>query len=158
MRTCIKCGESKKDTCFYKRKDRESGFFNTCKDCYSAWRKEHYQHEIDRVKSYEASRRELPSRRFQKLKCRAKKKNIPLSITLDQFELLIQNPCFYCSNKLGNPVIAGIGLDRLDSNLGYEMENVVSCCTFCNTIKMDNLSKEEMIKVAELLIQMRITL
>ena len=34
------------------------------------------------------------------------------------------------------------GIDRVDNNRGYEIENVVPCCTSCNSAKMD-LSKED---------------
>jgi hypothetical protein len=154
MRTCTKCGECKKDTCFYKRKDRESGFFFTCKDCYSSWRKQKYIKNINKEKEYEAKRRTTIPRRYGRLKNRAKSKNIQLLITIEQFILLIQKPCFYCDNKLGKPS-GGIGLDRLDPKIGYEENNIVSCCGFCNTIKMDLITPDEMKKVALLLIKER---
>lgn len=40
-------------------------------------------------------------------------------------------------------------LDRRDNNLGYEIDNIVKCCWFCNYIKRDFLSEEDMLQIAE---------
>jgi hypothetical protein len=154
MRTCTKCGECKKDTCFYKRKDRKSGFFFTCKDCYSKWRKEKYIKKYDEERAYESKRNVTIPRRYQRIKTRCKKKNIELLITLEEFSSIANNPCYYCENKLGQPS-KGIGLDRLDPSKGYEATNVVPCCGFCNTIKMHLLTPQEMLKIAKLIIEER---
>lgn len=154
MRTCTKCGECKKDTCFYKRKDRKSGFFFTCKDCYSKWRKEAHIKNYDKERAYEAQRIGTIPRRYQKLKSRAKCKDIHIAISEEEFSSIVSNPCHYCNNKLGQPS-KGIGLDRIDSSKGYEYDNVVSCCGFCNTIKMNLLTFQEMMKVTSLLIAER---
>jgi hypothetical protein len=151
MRTCQKCKETKKDTCLYKRKDRESGFFFTCKECYSNWRKAKYIKNKYKEREYENKRRLTIPRRYQKLKSRAKTKNIILTITENEYALAIKSPCFYYNNKLCTPS-TDIGLDRIDPNKGYELKIIVSCCGFCNTIKMDLLSLEEMKKVANLII------
>lgn len=47
-------------------------------------------------------------------------------------ELVANNKCYYCPNKLPE---AGGGLDRLDHRLGYQLGNVVPCCRCCNTRK-----------------------
>jgi hypothetical protein len=54
---------------------------------------------------------------------------------MENYELLINKSCYYCSNKLGTKTIYGAGLDRLNNDLGYELNNVVPCCTFCNYIR-----------------------
>lgn len=72
--------------------------------------------------------------------------------------MIIDKPCFYCGNKLCKPVLFGVGIDRIDSSLSYSEYNSVSCCVLCNTIKNDLLSKEEMLKVAKLLINERVNI
>ena len=52
------------------------------------------------------------------------------TISLEEFIVFWNKNCFYCGDK-----IDGIGLDRIDSNTGYEIENVVSCCRKCNMMK-----------------------
>ena len=38
----------------------------------------------------------------------------------------------------------GVGIDRIDSSIGYVVENCVPCCTLCNRMK-SNLSGREFI-------------
>lgn len=57
-------------------------------------------------------------------------KGRPFELTQDEFNLFWQKPCTYCGSE-----IKTIGLDRLDSTLGYTRENVTPCCTDCNMMK-----------------------
>lgn len=75
------------------------------------------------------------NRKWSRLKHRAKEKNIELTLNINDFIKINENPCFYCGDDLKNT--KGIGLDRVDSNKGYALDNVVKCCSTCNTIKMD---------------------
>jgi hypothetical protein len=53
-------------------------------------------------------------------------------------------PCHYCNDELGSTrENCGVGLDRLDNLIGYELDNVVSCCGPCNVIRSDKLTPEE---------------
>jgi hypothetical protein len=58
--------------------------------------------------------------------------------------------CYYCGSSVKDATTShnitrayetiGVkhnGLDRIDSNLGYESCNIVSCCKSCNTMKSD---------------------
>lgn len=59
-------------------------------------------------------------------------KQLPFEMTQDEFERVVKNPCKYCGiiqDKGFN------GIDRLDSSVGYTMENIVSCCSMCNYMK-----------------------
>jgi hypothetical protein len=53
--------------------------------------------------------------------------------------------CHYCFSSLLTET--GIGLDRINNNLGYSLDNVLPCCGNCNKIRQDKLTVEEM-KVA----------
>lgn len=64
-------------------------------------------------------------------------------------------PCYYCENKLCEPVKRATGLDRLNSDEGYELSNVVSCGYMCNCMKHMFLTPEEMKFVAQALIVFR---
>lgn len=46
---------------------------------------------------------------------------------------LITSPCHYC----GHSHPAGIGIDRVDSRVGYKLGNVVPCCAECNMLMGD---------------------
>lgn len=78
-------------------------------------------------------------------KVRSKKKNLEFSLSPKEFFLLVQQNCFYCG---GEPIyklrdkdnFGGVkchGIDRRNNVLGYTVENSVSCCKICNTMKMD---------------------
>lgn len=47
------------------------------------------------------------------------------------------NKCVYCGD-----IIETIGLDRIDSAKGYELENIQPCCTFCNSMKSNKNEKD----------------
>lgn len=49
---------------------------------------------------------------------------------------IIQNPCHYCK-KENIPNKHTNGINRLDINKSYSLENCVSCCTECNSMKED---------------------
>jgi|SRR3989338_1466981 len=71
-----------------------------------------------------------PKGKYNLYKKGADKREIPFTLTFDQFLSFWQNPCFYCGST-----IATIGLDRLDNSNGYLVGNVVPCCFWCNRMK-----------------------
>lgn len=91
--------------------------------------------------------------KYLSYKTRAKnhKKKLSFSLTKDQFRVLITSPCHYCgavgystykSKPNANGNFPSNGIDRIDSNLGYDIENCVSACGVCNKMKND-LSYDE---------------
>ena len=77
----------------------------------------------------------------------AANRGIPMNLIFDQFNSLINQPCYYCgaepsvhktsevkSNKI-EPVLKHNGVDRLNSSIGYELDNCVPCCYICNRAK-----------------------
>lgn len=76
----------------------------------------------------------------------AKARNLEFKIPFDLFDLLTSKDCFYCGEPPRSKleVSPGIrpydscvynGLDRVDSNKGYLIDNVVTCCGLCNRMK-----------------------
>lgn len=90
---------------------------------------------------------------FKKLLRQAKHREIPVTLTLDQFKNLISGPCHYCGksgDKKYSPhrenrkvlnaysetlIIFHNGIDRLDPNKDYSLENCVPCCSEHNYMK-----------------------
>lgn len=111
--------------------------------------KEYRENNSEKIKElwrewYKNNPERSPKRRFAESKNKAiKKRELTWTITIEEYTELIQLPCYYCDNKLGQPVKRSCGLDRIDSNVGYEINNVVSCCFICNTIKHEHLNVEE---------------
>lgn len=82
---------------------------------------------------------------------RAKVYGIHWSLTDNEFYKLTQEKCFYCGiepNKISkpwskySPEFTYNGIDRIDSNKGYELTNCLTCCTKCNYAK-NTMSIEE---------------
>lgn len=62
----------------------------------------------------------------------ARDKNLDFEISTEEFDKLVKEPCHYCDviQERGFN-----GIDRLDSTVGYTMDNYVSCCSMCNYMK-----------------------
>jgi len=78
---------------------------------------------------------------FSRYKCRAHDRQIEFSLSYDQFCALVSTPCSYCgkmrpiSPNSQNRNILLSGIDRVDSDVGYTVENCVPSCTPCNMAK-----------------------
>ena len=70
--------------------------------------------------------------RYSTYKYVAKKRGYDFLLSLEDFKTFWNKPCFYCGTD-----IDGVGIDRVDNNIGYETSNCVACCSICNQIKMD---------------------
>jgi hypothetical protein len=62
----------------------------------------------------------------------AKKREIKFELTIEDMKEYWQKPCYYCGDK-----ILTIGLDRVNSKIGYIKDNIVSCCPLCNWMKRE---------------------
>ncbi len=93
-----------------------------------AWRKRN----PDQSRANSRKNHQRPQTKFSVLKSEAKRRELEVSITLDQYLKIISNPCFYCGGPLPN---GGGGLDRINSSIGYVLGNVRPCCTQCNVAK-----------------------
>ncbi len=76
----------------------------------------------------------------------AKKRNLYFNLNKKQFGRLILASCYYCGiewsnqqrdtkKKDSNFILKYNGIDRVNSQLGYEISNIVSCCRTCNHSK-----------------------
>ena len=98
----------------------------------------------------------------------AKKRGLEWDLTEEQFKEIAQQDCYYCGVKPNNigkiPKTHGEytynGIDRIDNNKGYTIDNIVPCCKRCNIAKnnstlqkfqdwikrvYDNLKRKEMV-------------
>lgn len=105
-----------------------------------------------KYKSIRSPKRDEASALFRRLYtiCRqsAKKRELKFELTEKQIAELVVQPCTYCNTKDSNVCKQGKvelkynGIDRVDSNLGYVLENCVPCCYICNYAKNDSTQKE----------------
>jgi hypothetical protein len=85
--------------------------------------------------------------RLRKYKVAAQARGIVFRLKDFDFFELIQKPCHYCGqaprlldNRNENKTLGTLavnGVDRVDSEIPYEINNVVPCCKFCNLAKLD---------------------
>jgi len=121
-----------------------TGRTKCCTDC--AWKKR------SETKSIQVSQSQQMFKRLILDRC--KKHNIEVSITVEDYTKIISQNCFYCNDsprkterfstrKYVNtePVFAN-GVDRIDSLIGYTIDNCIPCCTSCNYAK-HKLTQEE---------------
>lgn len=64
----------------------------------------------------------------------AQKRNKEFSLTWEEIQNIIKNPCYICGKNYEDSVHYN-GIDRFDNSLGYILENSKSCCGHCNIIK-----------------------
>ena len=74
----------------------------------------------------------------------AAKRGYDFFLTEDEFREFTNASCFYCGKgPMGKKVAKSYyghypynGIDRVDNSKGYTMKNCVSCCKYCNAMKM----------------------
>lgn len=85
----------------------------------------------------------LPAR-YKSYLLRANKKQVPFTLTVDEFNALLNQPCIYCGST------AKTTIDRTDSSDGYTIENCSPCCFQCNIMKMSATHEDFLKKVRQI--------
>ena len=128
--------------CRYCHIKRNKDYARRNKDKIKEYKKNYYKENIDRIKKRQKEYSEknkdkrikhqsTPKYKFNAYWNGAKARNIFWGLSLEQFIEFWQKPCIYCGDS-----IKTIGLDRINNNLGYIKDNIVSCCEVCNRMKM----------------------
>lgn len=150
MRVCSVEGCNKpfwaKDRC-HSHYDQQIYFKNLNKNL--SRHKEYYKNNKYKVKEYRernknkiSNLRRNPENRFRVSKNLAKYRNLSFTLTFEEYKSLISKPCYYCEGEFGK-VETSLGLDRIDNGRGYELDNVLSCCTDCNRTRGDRFTVAE---------------
>ncbi len=91
--------------------------------------------------------------RYKEYQNGAKSRNLAWNLSLEDFIKISTSNCFYCGaeaqvqNRVQHGCLVSLegnfnGIDRVDSNYGYTVDNCVPCCSHCNMMKM-HYTKEE---------------
>lgn len=143
------CAKTCADRNYRKRHpDRMKAYRDKRKEKAKAWRKKDYQENKDKWISWgkqsrsknleeykEVARVKYSKNKYTKEmrylagKSLAKARNISWVLSLEEFSLVATTTCSYCKLEFKT---TGGGLDRVDNERGYEIDNVVSCCRKCN--------------------------
>jgi hypothetical protein len=102
-----------------------------CKECYEKERS--IELKRTRVKRNEKSDNKLNlALYFEKYKLGASTRNLEFSLSFEEFQKLVESPCYYCKKYNDIEVV---GIDRINSSLGYISANVYPSCETCNKMK-----------------------
>jgi hypothetical protein len=119
------------------RRGGDLTYGRSAQDCGCIWRP--HKGDARRLPSGVSALRAL----LRRFKYDAQKRGYSWALTDAQTKLLIQQPCFYCgelptqvsAHPQQNGTYTYTGLDRKDNTRGYELDNVVACCKYCNYAK-----------------------
>lgn len=92
---------------------------------------------VPNQREYAENYRNNMNGKWQQYKGNAKKRDLTFNLPLTEFAEFWQKPCTYCGSE-----IETVGLDRIDSSQGYSKDNIVSCCSVCNEMKMARTRQE----------------
>lgn len=139
LKSCGHCKIEKSITSFAKSAKSKDGYQCWCRACNIEW--EHSPTGSTWKKKYHL-REET---KYQVYRNKAAERGFPFELTSEQFHMFWQKPCFYCGAE-----IKTIGIDRVDNDQGYFIENCVPCCRICNRMKM-NMSQHQFINQCNLI-------
>jgi len=111
MKKCCHCKKELPINMFHKNRSRNDGVHHTCIECSQA-----DKHKYKYIRYKEG----------------AEKRNLSFDLSEREFyDFISDTNCYYCGSEYN------LGIDRLDSNIGYEQENIVPCCGTCNIMKRE---------------------
>lgn len=159
-KVCKICEIEKPIEEFHKMKGGLHGVRTSCKECRKLEKTEYktrdyviekakkfYQDNKDKIRERTNKHRHTLNGQFHEYKKSAKKRNLSFNITELDCIPYFNTLCYYCNNQ-----IKGIGIDRIDNNIGYELENLVPCCYQCNIMKHTS-SQENFINHIKLILK-----
>lgn len=143
-RRCTKCLIIKPLAEFNNDKANPQGKQHWCRICANKKRKEWEDKNPERCRANWAQ----PKHRFRRMRYNAMRRKVDFRLSLEQYLDLSKNKCTYCGDA---PPEFGGGLDRIDSSIGYQYNNVVVCCYKCNVMKSDLTVSEFYEHIAKIL-------
>lgn len=123
---CVQCGINITDKITGIRNHK----IQQCEKCYTNTRKIEDSRKCDR--NYSSEKKINPQGHFRQYLDSACKRNLKFELQLEDFIKIVNNPCHYCEYYSEVEVI---GIDRVDSSIGYTLSNVVPACEKCNMAK-----------------------
>lgn len=157
---CYSCKLEKPLTDFYKHKNRKDGHSGQCAECTKSFSKKWYKETIDERKRYYTNNLERKQKYRKKhseeralsgIKQRAKIKNLPFDLTLEDISIYSVCPVFGISlerSTTGKQANNSPSVDRIDSTKGYTKDNIQILSNKANRMKQD-ATPEELLMFAD---------
>jgi hypothetical protein len=102
-----------------------------CQKCHNYVVKQDEQ-RINRIRNYREERFRNINQLYKDYNKSAKRRNHSFDLDLEKFKVLALSECHYCDYYKEGEVN---GIDRVNNDLGYTMDNCVTCCYTCNKMK-----------------------
>lgn len=147
-----------------RRKASARKYYKKKKEQILARHKKYHKENLDSYRAYRRNYRRLnPRGIFSALKDGAKKRNLQVTMTIDQFVCWWESQhkiCFYCKRTLEeithhsdsiNNRAKRFTIDRADSKKPYSLKNIRLACYRCNCVKGDYFSESEMLKIGKII-------
>lgn len=134
---CVKAGEFLPSFAFGKNKNTKSKLSSWCKECSNKKKRLHLSigtRRQDKTRKQKVHS-QTPLGRYSKYKHSAKIRNIEFNLSYQQFEIITNKICYYCDDFSSGKKF--VGIDRINSAIGYNLRNCVPCCETCNYMKND---------------------
>jgi hypothetical protein len=128
-KTCSACKQELLMSHFTNDRSKKDGKRSRCRACQREWNVTNGHKKREQQRKYAAK----PENRYKKYKASAESRGFAWDLTRDQFMIHWQQPCVHCGSE-----IKTIGLDRIDSSVPYQEDNVEPCCRICNAMKSDS--------------------
>lgn len=122
--------------------------FTACMDCY-------YKHRANlKIKQTQNATYYVFKDVYREYVKKSKERNIEFALSLEECEPLFLGNCDYCGNPPKNKrtrdtgiTVQYQGIDRVDNSIGYLPGNVVPCCKYCNSFKLDRNREDFLLHV-----------
>lgn len=157
---CKICKIEKSCDDFHKMKKGLMGVRSTCKECRKEEKKEYLKRDyvIEKNKKYYLEhKKEIRDRcnkhrftlngQYHEYKKNAKRRKKDFNLSEEDCKPFFNGVCYYCGEEYN-----GLGIDRIDNEIGYVLTNLVPCCYRCNIMKHTS-SKTEFIERLKLILK-----
>jgi len=131
---CLGCGEELSETIGGFRAES----VQRCSSCYEKL-KDIEKTRIREPRNYRMESKGNIKRYYSDYEVSARKRGLLFDLEFEAFSELVSKPCEYC-DALSECEVNGI--DRVNNDFGYVLENVVPCCSTCNKMKCDYTLEE----------------
>ncbi len=133
------CGICPKCKINDKRVSKKGYVYSYCQPCLSKYRR--VKNPLKRNFSWGKDYWGFSHLFFQKKKG-AQKRKLSFNLSKPHFKELCLSNCFHCNKPPSNQtthngklIQKNSGIDRINNDIGYEPDNVVSCCWDCNRLR-----------------------
>jgi hypothetical protein len=89
----------------------------------------------DKTRTYQVQFHNSVIGRFTEYKTNARRYRRYFGLTFEEFKTMVEADCFYCLKRAIDTETGLNGIDRLDSELGYDFKNCKPACSECNMSK-----------------------